>query len=152
MTRRAEPRHFNVSEFLPYLLNQAAETTSLEFQTHYRKHYGMLRTEWRVLFHLGQFGPMTATDISQSAKMHKTKISRAVQALQTKRFLSRETDPHDRRSDYLKLTARGLRTYQSLAEAAQEYEMRITRSLSDKQLRELKRTLQLLMDSRSLDD
>jgi ATP-dependent Lon protease len=41
----------------------------------------MLRTEWRVLFHLGIYGEMTATDIVNRARIHKTKVSRAVQKL-----------------------------------------------------------------------
>ena len=42
--------NFDVSLFLPYLLNQAAEQTSVGFQENYRERYGMLRTEWRVCF------------------------------------------------------------------------------------------------------
>ena len=44
---------FDLQLFLPYLLNQAAEESSLSFQRVYKDRYGMLRTEWRVLFHLG---------------------------------------------------------------------------------------------------
>ena len=50
MTKKDE---FNLHDFLPYLLNQAAEESSLAFQQIYKGRYGMLRTEWRVLFHLG---------------------------------------------------------------------------------------------------
>ena len=42
---------FDLQLFLPYLLNQAAEESSLSFQRVYKDRYGMLRTEWRVLFH-----------------------------------------------------------------------------------------------------
>ena len=85
--------HFDLADFLPYLLNQAAEASSRQFQDHYRKKYGMLRTEWRVLFHLGRYGKLTAKEISARAAIHKTKISRAVAALQSKRYLHREGDP-----------------------------------------------------------
>ncbi|MCF6232933.1 MAG: MarR family transcriptional regulator, partial [Rhodobacteraceae bacterium] len=79
-------------DFLPYLLNQAAEESSLAFQQVYKGRYGMLRTEWRVLFHLGMYGRMTAKEIGTRALIHKTKISRAVQRLATRRFLSRPRD------------------------------------------------------------
>jgi DNA-binding MarR family transcriptional regulator len=49
----------------------------------------MLRTEWRVLFHLGRYGAMSAREISRRAGIHKTKVSRAVAALERKRFLER---------------------------------------------------------------
>ena len=79
---------FDLQNFLPYLLNQAAEESSLAFQQVYKDRYGMLRTEWRVLFHLGLYGRLTAKDIGARSKMHKTKISRAVQRLEERRFLT----------------------------------------------------------------
>ena len=36
---------FELQNFLPYLLNQAAEESSLAFQSIYKDRYGMLRTE-----------------------------------------------------------------------------------------------------------
>ena len=74
---------FDLKDFLPYLLNQAAEEASLGFQVLYKERYGMLRTEWRVLFHLGRYGDMTAKEICDRARTHKTKVSRAVAALHT---------------------------------------------------------------------
>ena len=74
-----EKDDFALQDFLPYLLNRAAEESSLGFQKHYKNRYGMLRTEWRVLFHLGNYGEMTAKEIGSRAKIHKTKISRTQQ-------------------------------------------------------------------------
>ena len=71
-----------LQNFLPYLLNQAAKASSLKFQQIYKERYGMLRTEWRVLFHLGAYGELTAKEISDRRQIHKTKISRSVNALE----------------------------------------------------------------------
>ena len=68
---------FDLQNFLPYLLNQAAEESSLAFQNIYKDRYGMLRTEWRVLFHLGVFGRLAAQEICERPPMHKTKNHRA---------------------------------------------------------------------------
>ena len=95
MMRDTTDDTFDLSDFLPYLLNQAAEASSLEFQQLYKDRYGILRTEWRVLFHLGIYGRMTAREICDRTAMHKTKISRAVQKLADRRFLTRD------RSDFL---------------------------------------------------
>lgn len=51
---------FDLSAFLPYILNQAAEATSRSFQPVYTKRYGMTRTQWRVIANIGKFGAMTA--------------------------------------------------------------------------------------------
>lgn len=98
---------FDLQDFLPYLLNLAAEESSRAFQQVYKDRYGMLRTEWRVLFHLGRYGEMTAKDIGTRARIHKTKISRAVRKLEQRRYLKRVTDDRDRRSEFLSLTPAG---------------------------------------------
>jgi len=54
---------FDINNFLPYLLNRAAEKSSSGFQKEYKSKYGILLTEWRVLFHLGRYGEMTAIDM-----------------------------------------------------------------------------------------
>jgi DNA-binding MarR family transcriptional regulator len=116
---------FDLQDFLPYLLNQAAEASSLTFQEAYKGRYGMLRNEWRVLFHLGIYGRMTARDISQRAGMHKTKISRAVAKLEQRRFLTRTRDVSDRRRELLDLTTNGRAAYVDLREVAKRYDERL---------------------------
>jgi len=112
-------------DFLPYLLNQAAEESSLAFQEVYKGRYGMLRTEWRVLFHLGMYGRMTAKEIGTRALIHKTKISRAVQRLAARRFLTRTRDVRDRRSEHLELTQAGQAAYRDLRGVAEDYDAKL---------------------------
>ena len=56
---------FDLQNFLPYLLSQAADASSCGFRQYYKDNYGMLRTEWRVVFHLGCYGKMTAKEIGE---------------------------------------------------------------------------------------
>ena len=116
---------FEITDFLPYLLNQAADAAALEFQDYYKSRYGMLRTEWRVLFHLGHYGTMTAKDICAHARLHKTKVSRAVTALETKRLLTRSILLQDRRRENLTLTKAGRRAFEDLAAEAQRFDAAI---------------------------
>ena len=111
---------FDIEDFLPYLLNRAAESSSSSFQQIYKKEYGMLRTEWRVLFHLGYYNEMTASQICEMGDLHKTKVSRAVSALEEKRFIHRILQDDDRRFARLSLTPKGRSVYDALcAQAAQ---------------------------------
>ncbi|WP_108816460.1 MarR family winged helix-turn-helix transcriptional regulator [Loktanella sp. Alg231-35] len=116
---------FELQNFLPYMLNQAAEASGLAFQKHYKDRYGMLRTEWRVLFHLGRYGGLTAKEIGSRARVHKTKISRAVAALEAKRFLTRTEQPNDRRHETLSLTPAGHSAFEEICSAAQRFDDRI---------------------------
>jgi len=134
--------NFDLSQFLPYALNQAAEATSVGFQKYYREKYGMVRTEWRVLFHLGQYGAMTAKDLCARASLHKTKVSRAVHALEQKRFLSRTTQEHDRRHETLTLTRQGKEVYADLYEAAKRYDAELSSQFSPQEREILNRCLE----------
>lgn len=135
---------FDLQAFLPYLLNQAAEESSLGFQKVYKGRYGMLRSEWRVLFHLGMFGQMTATEIGGRAKIHKTKVSRAVQRLAERRFVRRARSEEDRRVEWLELTPAGQKAYEDLREVAANYEAELQSKLTRDEVALLKDVLKKL--------
>jgi DNA-binding MarR family transcriptional regulator len=113
---------FDLDHFLPYLLNQAAEATSKSFHAIYKSAYGMTRTQWRVLANLGKFGSMTARDICRLSHMEKTKVSRAVAALESDGLLSRAPSPQDRRAEILALTERGRAVFDDLGQRAIDYD------------------------------
>jgi DNA-binding MarR family transcriptional regulator len=113
---------FDLEGFLPYLLNQAAEATSKSFHDTYKAAYGMTRTQWRVLANLGKFGSMTARDICTISHIEKTKVSRAVAALEADGLLSRSISPQDRRAEILCLTERGREVFADLGQRAIDYD------------------------------
>lgn len=135
------PDTFEVTDFLPYMLNRASEAAGQGFQSVYKERYGMLRTEWRVLFHLGRFGELTAREICDRAGLHKTKVSRAVKALEGRRFLVRREVPQDRRHELLGLTAAGRAAYVDLSRRAADFDTALTRKLSPDDLVILRRCL-----------
>ena len=109
----------------------------------------MLRNEWRVLFHLGIYGRMTASDIAQRAQMHKTKLSRAVQRLAERRYLVRERDAGDRRVEHLALTVTGRKVYDDLRELARDYDEARVEGLAPEEFARLKSLLGVLARRRS---
>ena len=139
-----EKSDFDLQNFLPYLLNQAAEESSLAFQKVYKDRYGMLRTEWRVLFHLGIYGRMSAKEIGARSKMHKTKISRAVARLEERRFLTRQASEEDRRLEYLQLTQQGQAAYRDLLAVAERYDSQLTAALTPEEVVGLRALLRKL--------
>ena len=113
---------FDLDGFLPYLLNQAAEAASRSFQTIYKAAYGLTRPQWRVLANLGRFGAMSATDICRISHMEKTKVSRAVTALEAEGWLVRSPSPDDRRVEILTLTEGGQAVFADLGRRAAAYD------------------------------
>jgi len=135
---------FALQDFLPYLLSMASEQSSLSFQSVYKSRYGILRNEWRVLFHLGMYGEMRAMDIGRRALIHKTKISRAVSRLEKRRFIKCVEVENDRRQVLLSLTKQGEIVYRDLYETARAYNKEISSGFTDEENKILQKCLRSL--------
>jgi len=133
-----------LERFLPYRLNRLAEAVSRDFARTYRERLGLTRPEWRLLATLGQFGTMTATEVGAHSAMHKTKVSRAVAALEKRGWLARATDTDDRRIERLTLTSRGAATYRDMVPVAKAFEARIDAMLGKQERAALARGLAAL--------
>ena len=118
-----------LENFLPYRLNRLADAVSREFARTYRDLHGLTRPEWRVFATLGQFGTMTATAIGAHSAMHKTKVSRAVVALEQRKWLMRRQDASDRRIEHLALTRAGIAAYRDMVPLAKAFEQELLQRL-----------------------
>jgi DNA-binding MarR family transcriptional regulator len=142
-----------LERFLPYRLNVVAESVSRALSRLYAERYGIGVPEWRVMATLGEYERMTAKQVGTHSRMHKTKVSRAVAALETKGLIEREANAEDMREAFLALTGRGLRVYQDLAPRALAFERALDKTLGsgerahlDAVLRRLEERAQELAD------
>jgi DNA-binding MarR family transcriptional regulator len=127
--RMNEKPALSLEDFLPYRLNRLADAVSREFARIYRDRHGMTRPEWRLLATLGQYGRMTAKSVGEHSAMHKTKVSRAVRALEERRWLKRETSSEDRRVEHLELTRTGSEVYRELIPLARAFEAELLEAM-----------------------
>jgi DNA-binding MarR family transcriptional regulator len=115
----------DLEEFLPYRLNRISTAVSQEFRIVYGRHHDLTIPEWRVLATIGQFDEIGAKVIGIHSSMHKTKVSRAVRALEERRWLKRRESDEDRREEILSLTALGRKAYLDITRRALAFENRI---------------------------
>ncbi|MBF9235536.1 MarR family winged helix-turn-helix transcriptional regulator [Microvirga alba] len=118
-----------LENFLPYRLNRIGAVVSQKFKSVYGAHHDLTIPEWRVLATLGQFEEMGAKAIGQHSSMHKTKVSRAVRALEERRWLRRRESDQDRREEILSLTTAGRRAYADIVPRAVAFEKQILLAL-----------------------
>lgn len=137
---------FDLHSFLPFLMHHASEKVSLGFRDIYRDRYRMTRSEWRVLATLGQYGALTATEIVTHTGLHKTKVSRAVFAIEQRRWLKRRQDENDRRIQRLELTTQGTSAFTSLCEAGVAYNRKVRNFLGEDDFTRLSDLLTKLND------
>ena len=133
---------FDLNQFLPYLLNQAAEATSAAFQPSYP---GMTRTEWRVMANLGRNDGLTAAEICRTTFTDKTKVSRAVQALERRGWLTRSAVKGDRRQESLALSEAGRVRFYQIGKRAVAFDRSLRDRIGEAQAETLARLLVRLM-------
>jgi DNA-binding MarR family transcriptional regulator len=143
----AKPTAFDLEDFLPYLLNQAAEVTSRSFQSAYRTKYGMTRTQWRVMANLGKHDSMSAVEICKQTFIEKTKVSRAVHALEVSGFLKRTTSPNDRRTEQLTLSPAGRKAFSDIGTKATAFDQTLRKNIGETKARNLQTVLRELIAS-----
>lgn len=148
MTDLTDPS-FDLQDFLPYLLNQAAEAASQGFQDIYRESYAMTRTQWRVMANLGKFGAMTARDICRISHIEKTNVSRAVAHLEQAGLLARSPSEQDRRAEILSLTEKGQTIFADLGQRAVNYDRALRKALGITTSEDLHRTLLAIIAMRT---
>ena len=73
---------------------------------------------------------MAAKDIADYSSLDKMSVSRAVAALETRAYLTREEDPADRRNKILRLTSAGRALYQKIVPLARARERHILDALT----------------------
>ncbi len=100
--------------YLPYRLNLLAELTSDGTREIYRKRHGLTRPEWRVLVNLAEAPSLTASALCARVPAHKTKVSRALVALERRGWVRRTVDQQDRRVSHAALTAQGQRAFAAI--------------------------------------
>jgi len=115
-------RKVQLDSFLPYRINITAERISKALSGIYSKQFGLSVSEWRVVAFLGERGLLSAKDICELTLMDKTKVSRAVNSLDSKSLVIQETSQEDNRLRHLKLTAEGKRLYARLVPLALSWE------------------------------
>ncbi|EXL01486.1 MarR family winged helix-turn-helix transcriptional regulator [Aquamicrobium defluvii] len=118
-----------LESFLPYRLNRISGLISLDFRSVYGRHHDLTVPEWRVLATLGEFEEMSAKAIGAHSFMHKTKVSRAVRALEERRWLKRRESQTDRREEILGLTVAGRQAYAEIVPRAIEFEAALLAAL-----------------------
>lgn len=148
--------HFDLEAFLPFLMNQAAEATSRAFQPAYRDGFGLSRTQWRVLAITGRHGErqhaVTSRDICNIAHEEKSRVSRAVSALQSTGLIEKTLGEADKRTELLSLTDAGRELYRRLGQSALRFDQELRDMLGaekEAQLRDLLSDLHEALERRN---
>ena len=143
---RNDDAPLKLEEFLPYRLNVVASLVSQALSRIYADRYGIGVPEWRVLVTLGQFGTITGKAIGAHSHMHKTKVSRAVALLESRKLITRRANRSDLREALLALTPAGRAMYDDLAPIALDFAKRLTDAVDSADRAAFERAVERLIE------
>lgn len=113
-----DPR--TIRDLLSYRIHQLANALSRGAALRYRWDFDVSLMEWRILALLGDFAPLTLTDLARQGGLDKGLASRAVSGLVERGLVRRSTSREDARELALGLTAPGHKAFRGLMRAACE--------------------------------
>ena len=122
---KAQIDSVQLNQFVPYRMVHLASNISLALSKIYKQKFDITIPEWRVLAQLAEQQKLYSKDIGEITSMDKSKVSRAVKALESKDYLIRQTDKQDNRAAYLSLSIKGHSLYQNIAPKALQWEKQL---------------------------
>ncbi|WP_416140931.1 MarR family winged helix-turn-helix transcriptional regulator [Halomonas sp. HK25] len=127
----------DLNQFLPYRLNRLADQISQALAGFYAERYQINVAQWRVLAWLSHCDDLTAKKVCAYTNMDKARVSRAIQALEERGFITRTPSPRDQRLHDLNLTEAGQALLAKLVPEAQAWEAELVATLSAGEYRDL---------------
>ena len=143
----ALPEGFFVpEESLPHAFAVVGNRVSAMLEKMYSEQYGLTVVGWRIIAILGSHAPLSAKALAELTAMDAVNISRAIEQLSTLKFVSRRTDPVDRRRVVLRLSKKGEEIYRTVLPLFHAAENALLSDLSQEEIALLRRMMQTLID------
>lgn len=117
--RQAAPA-LAIKDLLSFRLHVVANLLSRGAAMRYRREFDVSLWEWRTIALLGAYAPLSLNELSRSAGLDKSQMSRVVSGLIARTYVERETDENDGRGIRLSLSKSGERVFAGLMRAAEE--------------------------------
>ena len=133
-----------LDDYLPYRLSVASNEVSRLIARAYEDRFGLTIPQWRVICVLAEDGPSTPQAIVARTATDKVVVSRAAQALTSRRLVRRIPSAEDRRSHHLELTETGTDLHSDVAPLAIAYEQKVIAGLDPAEIESLKRLLRTM--------
>ncbi len=111
-----------LESFFPYRLALLADAVSRSMAQVYAERFDLSRDEWRVLAALSQESPIRTAQVIERTTLDKVSVSRALQRMQGKNLVERETDADDARGHVIRLRPAGRALFRRIVPMVQARE------------------------------
>lgn len=146
MEHRPIPEGYRpVKEALPIALTRAREAVL----SHWRpliSARGFTEQQWRVLRVVNEYEPIDISTLASFSALHMPSVTRILQALQKRGYISRERDTADSRRSWIRVTQKARDVMYAEGSKSSEINKRIIEKFGDENFKELSRLLNELAE------
>lgn len=135
---------FDLNGFLPYLMVRFAGRLSNALANYYEHEEGINHAQWRVLANLYQHGRLMSKQLVDFTAMDKVSVSRAVQGLLERGWITKQQHQKDSRAFYIELNAIGKRAMRRLLPKILNWEESLLSTLDKKEYAAVLRAIEKL--------
>lgn len=130
---RTSPQALDFGNYIPAHLTYLANRISSGASAAYRPRFGVGITEWRIMALLASRAWVTPRRVSEETGLDKGAVSRSIQSMQEAGLVEVRPDKHDRRSQLLALTPKGLGLHDRIVKLARKREQMLLSGFSDEE-------------------
>ena len=136
----------DLENFFPFRTRLFYRQVSSAVTRVYETRYGLKPYEWRTMAIHGTDGEFTANEIVVKSSMDKVSVSRAINALKSRKWILSRANKHDGRSRMLRLSSAGKTAYEELVPLMLEVEEKLLAVYSKEEVTELRRLMAKLTE------
>jgi DNA-binding MarR family transcriptional regulator len=136
-----------LQNFVAYRVNIVANAIFRSTSRYFLEELDLRTPEVWVMTAIGNFQPMSASEVSENMSIDKAQVSRALTSLMERGYVVRVPDPGDNRRKMLRLTNDGVDIYQRILEISETRQNRLLSSFSESEQAQLMGFLDRLRDN-----
>ncbi len=136
---------FNIRDWVPYQLWRLSQEAGYILEDNYSLKYNINGESWRFMAMLASSAPISAKALGAHLDMDQVQVTRALNKLLDNGYISRRTDPNDRRRVILNLSEKGAEVYQAIVDMAMKLENKLLTEMTQDEQGAFRDTLKQLL-------
>ncbi len=138
---------FDIRNWVPYQMWRLSQEAGYILEEEYSVKYNIRGESWRFMAMLASSAPVSAKKLGELLDMDQVQVTRALNKLLDNGYVTRRTDPKDRRKVILALSAEGAEVYEAIVGMAMELERKFLGEIPPEEQNFFRETLTGLLDN-----
>ncbi len=138
---------FDIRNWVPYQMWRLSQEAGYILEEKYSVKYNIRGESWRFMAMLASSAPVSAKKLGGLLDMDQVQVTRALNKLLDNGYVTRRTDPEDRRKVILALSTEGAEVYEAIVVMAMELERKFLGEIPPEEQNLFRETLTGLLDN-----